>query len=83
MTTVGNWYAQNGTDLAAKATLSQPLESALPLGWTPELICEEFLNSRSIPSSYPKFGTPEGASFRLSASVGGLFYGRGLRRQNG
>ena len=27
MTTVGNWYAQNGTDLAAKAALSQPSES--------------------------------------------------------
>ena len=35
MTTVGNWYAQNGTDLAAKAALSQPSESALLLGWTP------------------------------------------------
>ncbi len=29
MTSVGNWYAQNGTDLAAKAALSQPSESAL------------------------------------------------------
>ena len=35
MTTVGNWYAQNGSDLAAKAALPQPSESALPLGWTP------------------------------------------------
>lgn len=35
MTSVGNWYAQNGTDLAAKAALSQPSESALLLGWTP------------------------------------------------
>lgn len=35
MTTVGNWYAQNGTDLAAKTALSQSSESALPLGWMP------------------------------------------------
>ena len=35
MTTVGNWYAQNGSDLATKAALSQPSESALPLGWMP------------------------------------------------
>ncbi len=35
MTTVGHWYTQNSSDLAAKAALSQPTESALPLGWTP------------------------------------------------
>ena len=35
MTTVGHWYAQSGSDLAAKAALSQSAETALPLGWTP------------------------------------------------
>lgn len=35
MMTVGHWYTQDTGDLAAKAAVLPPAESALPIGWTP------------------------------------------------
>ena len=55
MTTVGNWYAQNGTDLAAKATLSQPSESAPPLGWTPLRVLGAVVALREMGAHSEKF----------------------------
>lgn len=55
MTTVGNWYAQNGTDLAAKTALSQSSESALPLGWMPLRVLGAVAALREMGAHSEKF----------------------------
>ena len=55
MTTVGNWYAQNGTDLAAKTALSQSSESALSLGWMPLRVLGAVAALREMGAHSEKF----------------------------